>query len=100
MPARGGSPADVARPPPAAIACLVMKHVEQHHSKHTPAQIFDLVADVEQYPAFVPWVMAARVVRRQGTTVWTDLTMGSSFLSKRFTTVASLDRPVRIEVNS
>lgn len=77
-----------------------MEHVERHHSLHTPAQIFDLVADVEQYAAFLPWVIAARVVRRRGTTVWTDLTMGSSLLCKQFTTVASLDRPVRIEVNS
>ena len=77
-----------------------MKHIERHHSKHTPAQIFDLVVDVEQYPNFVPWVIAARVTRRQDSMMWTNMTMGTSFLHKQFTTVASLDRPHRVEVKS
>jgi coenzyme Q-binding protein COQ10 len=77
-----------------------MKHIERHHSRHTPAQIFDLVVDVEQYPNFVPWVIAARVSRRQDRTMWTDLIMGTSLLRKQITTVASLDRPHRVEVNS
>jgi coenzyme Q-binding protein COQ10 len=77
-----------------------MKHVEQHHSRYAPAQLFDLVADVEQYPNFLPWVIAAKVIRRQEKTIWTDLTMGTGFLHKQFTTVASLDRPHRMEINS
>ena len=77
-----------------------MKHIERHHSTHTPAQIFDLVADVERYPEFVPWVTAARVTRRRDSTIWTDLTMGTSLLRRQFTTVASLDRPHRMEINS
>ena len=36
------------------------QHVERHHSRHTPAQLFDLVVDVEQYPNFVPWVISAQ----------------------------------------
>jgi coenzyme Q-binding protein COQ10 len=82
------------------LAPTIMKHVEQYYSRHTPAQIFDLVVDVEQYPDFVPWVIAAKVIRRQDQTMWTDMTMGTAFLRKRFTTVASLDRPHRVEVNS
>jgi coenzyme Q-binding protein COQ10 len=77
-----------------------MKHIERHHSTHAPAQIFDLVADVERYPDFVPWVIAARVTRRRGRTIWTDLIMGTSLFRKQFTTVASLDRPERMEINS
>jgi coenzyme Q-binding protein COQ10 len=77
-----------------------MKHIEQHHSRYAPAQLFDLVADVERYPDFLPWVIAARVTRRENRMIWTELTMGTGFMSKRFTTVALLDRPHRIEVNS
>jgi coenzyme Q-binding protein COQ10 len=77
-----------------------MKHVERHYSKHTAPQIFDLIADVELYPEFVPWVISAKVARRQGTTMWTDLTMGTGVLRKQFTTIASLDRPHRMEINS
>jgi coenzyme Q-binding protein COQ10 len=77
-----------------------MKHVERHHSLYSPAQLFDLVADVEQYPNFLPWIIAARVTRRENRTIWTDLTVGTGLFSKRFTTVALLNRPHRIEVNS
>ena len=65
-----------------------MQHVERHHSRHTPAQLFDLVVDVEQYPNFVPWVISAKVTRRQDRTMWTELTMGTGFIRKQFTTVA------------
>jgi coenzyme Q-binding protein COQ10 len=77
-----------------------MKHVERHHSGHAPAQLFDLIADVERYPDFLPWVIAAKVIRQRDKTIWTDLTMGTGFLQKQFTTVASLDRPHRMEINS
>ena len=77
-----------------------MNCVERIHSKHTPAQLFDLVADVEQYPNFVPWVISARVTGRKDNTMWTDMTMGTGFLCKQFTTVASLDRPRRMEIRS
>ena len=77
-----------------------MKHVERHHTGHTPAQIFDLVADVEQYPAFVPWVISAKVIRRKDRTMWTSMTMGARFINRQFTTVASLDRPHRMEIKS
>ena len=79
---------------------MAMRHIERHHSKHTPAQLFDLVADVDRYPEFVPWVIDARVMGRQDSTVWVEMTMGTGFLCKRFTTVALLERPQRIEIKS
>ena len=77
-----------------------MRHIEQHRSNYTPAQLFDLVVEVERYPDFLPWVLAAKVFRRKGSTMWTDLTMGAGPLQKRFTTVAQLDRPHRVEISS
>ncbi len=32
--------------------------------------------------------------------MWTNMTMGTGFIHKQFTTVASLDRPHRMEINS
>ena len=32
--------------------------------------------------------------------MWVEMTMGTNFLRKRFTTMALLDRPHRIEINS
>ena len=39
-------------------------HTERHHLPYTPQQLFDLVADVERYPDFLPRVVATRIVRR------------------------------------
>ena len=76
-----------------------MKHVEHHRSPYTPAH-FELVVDVERYPEFLPWVVRARIFRRKDETIWTDMTMGTTLIHKRFTTVALLDRPHRVEIKS
>jgi len=36
-------------------------HSESRHLPYTAKQMFDLVADVESYPEFLPWTAAARV---------------------------------------
>ena len=33
-------------------------HTEKRILPYTPEQIFDLVADVERYPEFLPWCVA------------------------------------------
>ena len=68
--------------------------------KYTPAQLFDLVADVERYPEFMPWTITTRVRRRTNWVIWTDLTIGTGIIRKRFSTVATLDRPHRIAITS
>lgn len=77
-----------------------MKHVEQHHSRYAPEQLFDLVVDVDQYPNFLPWVITARVTSRRDRMMWVAMTMGTSLLNKHFTTKAFLTRPHRVEINS
>ena len=77
-----------------------MKHIERQHSKHTPVQIFDLVIDVDRYPDMLPWFVEARVLRREDETMWCELAMGTRLFHKHFTTVAELNRPRRVEINS
>ena len=77
-----------------------MKHIERYHSRYAPAQLFDLVVDVDQYPSFLPWVITARVTARRDRMMWVAMTMGTSLLHKHFTTKAFLDRPHRVEINS
>jgi coenzyme Q-binding protein COQ10 len=76
------------------------ERIERRHLPYTPSQLFDLVADVERYPDFVPWILAARIRRRTAHNIWTDMTVGTGFLRRQFTTVAVLDRPHRIAVSS
>src|SRR5664279_3531956 len=73
---------------------------EQRHLRYTPPQLFDLVADVENYPKFLPGLVAVRVFRRQEDTMWIDMTIGLSIFEGRFTSKALLDRPRRIEISS
>lgn len=77
-----------------------MSHIERVHLKYKPAQIFDLVADVESYPKFLPWVIDARIFRRRDDTLWVDQTVGTRLIRRRFTTVAKLDRPHTIVISS
>ncbi|NDV01315.1 type II toxin-antitoxin system RatA family toxin [Pseudoroseicyclus tamaricis] len=36
-------------------------HSETRHLPYSPQQMYDLVADVESYPEFIPWTAAARI---------------------------------------
>src|SRR5690348_12099266 len=41
-----------------------MEHAEQYTTQFSPKQIFDLVADVEKYPKFLPWCKSAKIIRK------------------------------------
>jgi coenzyme Q-binding protein COQ10 len=43
----------------------VPRHSEDRVLPYEPRQIWDLVADVERYPEFLPWTAAARIRSRQ-----------------------------------
>lgn len=73
---------------------------ERRHLPYPPQELFDLVADVEKYPEFLPSVATAKVRRRDGNTVWVDMVVGTRFLRKRFASKAVLERPARIDISS
>ena len=51
-------------------------HAEQRVIAYTPEQIYGLVADVERYPEFLPWCLAARIRKRDETWLIADLVIG------------------------
>ncbi len=73
-------------------------HAEQRVLPYTPDQLFELVADVERYPEFLPWCRASRVTRREGEVIHADLVIGFKLFRERFTSKVTLDRPDRIDV--
>jgi coenzyme Q-binding protein COQ10 len=75
-------------------------HSERRRLRYTPAQLFDLVADVESYPTFVPWVTAARILRRDGDVLRVEMEIGAALVRKRFVTKAVLHPPSRMEITS
>ena len=60
--------------------------------------MFDLVADVERYPEFVPLCRALRVRKRSAEgegreVIVTDMTVAYKLISETFTSRVTLDRP-------
>ncbi|HKH95043.1 MAG TPA: type II toxin-antitoxin system RatA family toxin [Beijerinckiaceae bacterium] len=65
---------------------------------HTPQQMFDLVAEVDAYPEFVPLCEELRVRRRVQSgegieTLVAEMSVGYKAISERFTTRVTLDHP-------
>ena len=74
-------------------------HAERRLLPYTAEQLFDLVADVERYPEFLPWCLGARIRERRENTITADLLIGFRMVRERFTSRVVLDRPHRIDVS-
>lgn len=66
--------------------------------KHTPAQMFALVADVERYPEFLPLCEDLRVMRRVQSgegieSLVASMSVGYKAIKENFTTRVTLDDP-------
>jgi coenzyme Q-binding protein COQ10 len=70
-------------------------HAEQRVLPYQPMQLFELVADVEKYPEFLPWCLAARVRTRREDEVVADLIIGFKMIRERFTSRVRLNPPAR-----
>ncbi|KZD09808.1 type II toxin-antitoxin system RatA family toxin [Oceanibaculum pacificum] len=74
-------------------------HAEQRVLPYAPEKLFDLVADVEKYPEFLPWCLGARIRKREPGLLVADLIIGFKMVRERFTSRVELDREkMRIDV--
>jgi coenzyme Q-binding protein COQ10 len=73
-------------------------HAEHRVLPYTPEQMYALVADIERYPEFLPWCVAARLRERRADFVSADLVIGFKMFRERFTSNVKLDPPGRIDV--
>jgi len=73
-------------------------HAERRRLPYRPDQLFALVADIERYPEFLPWCLAARIRKRDGDLVVADLVIGWRMIRERFTSRVVLKSPDRIDV--
>jgi coenzyme Q-binding protein COQ10 len=72
--------------------------------QHSAADMFDLVADVERYPEFVPLCRSMRVRKRTGgegtETLTAEMTVAYKMMRETFTSRVTLDKPnlaIRVE---
>lgn len=75
------------------------RHSETRHLPYTPEQLFDLVADVEKYDEFLPWVVAVRIRSSSPEVTVADLVVGFNAFKERFTSRVTKDRPDHIVVD-
>jgi ribosome-associated toxin RatA of RatAB toxin-antitoxin module len=54
--------------------------------EHSADEVYRLVEDIEAYPGFLPWCLAARVQRRDAGATRATLTVGMPGLRQSFTT--------------
>lgn len=74
-------------------------HAEKRVLPYTPQQLFDLVADIERYPEFLPWCVAARIRDRHEDRLVAEMVIGFKMFRERFTSRVKLDREAwRIDV--
>ena len=73
-------------------------HAEKRILPYSPEQMFDLVAQVERYPEFLPWCIAARIRQKDDKLLVADLIIGFKMIRERFTSRVEFDRPRRIDV--
>ncbi len=74
-------------------------HAEKRVLPYTPQQLFELVADVEKYPEFLPWCVGLRIREKNDALVVADMVIGYKVFRERFTSRVELNRPQQINVS-
>jgi len=59
-------------------------HAEQRCLPYTPEQMYDLVADIEQYGEFLPWCIGCRKTKHDGNVIEADLIIGYKLIREKF----------------
>lgn len=73
-------------------------HAEKRNLPYTPEQLFALVAEVEKYPKFLPWCLASRITRREGSAFYADLIIGYKMVREKFHSKVTVRKPDHIHV--
>lgn len=68
-------------------------HTDCKHFDYTAEQLFSLVADVERYPEFLPWVKAVRIVERHDTHFISDVVVHFKHITEQYRCRADLLPP-------
>ncbi len=63
-------------------------------------QVFDMAADIERYPQFLPWWLSAKIQSREHNTCYVQQVMGAGPVRVPFASKALLQRPERLDISS
>ncbi len=73
-------------------------HHDTHYAPYPPEMIFELVADVEKYPEFLPWCRAARILEQHADYFIAELVICFKHVTEQYTSRVQLFPHDRIEV--
>lgn len=69
----------------------MISHRETRFVPYPAELMYAVVSDVEQYPKFLPWVVALRVLARRANGVTAEMAVGYGALRERYTSDVALD---------
>ena len=75
------------------------RHSETRILPYTPEQLFAMVADIEKYDEFLPWVVAVRIKSSSDAETVADLVVGFNAFKERFTSRVTKHSPDKIIVD-
>ena len=67
-------------------------HVIERVLPFSDKQLFDLVSDIENYPLFLPWCEAARIIKREGDVIFADLVVHFRGVTGKYTSRVMLNQ--------
>ena len=67
------------------------QHAEQRLVPHLPVNLYHLVSDVNAYPPFLPWCLAARIRSQDDEKMIADLMIGFRIYREKFTSYVDFD---------
>lgn len=73
-------------------------HAEKRFLPYHAEQIFNLVAEVEKYPEFLPWVQSSNIISREENGFIADLEIGYKFIRTSYRSEVILSSPHSIEI--
>ena len=76
------------------------RHEEQKTLAYTADELFSVVADVKDYPSFVPWCTGAHIRRDDPQEIIAELEIGFGPFRESFTSQVTLDRPRQVLVRA
>jgi coenzyme Q-binding protein COQ10 len=76
------------------------RHEEQKTLAYAADELFSVVADVKDYPSFVPWCAGAHIRREDPQEIIAELEIGFGPFRESFTSQVTLDRPRQVLVRA
>ena len=74
------------------------KHEEIRYLNFSSEKLFDLVADIERYPEFLPWCLDAKIIKKEDCIVYADLAVGYKWIKEIYRSKVILTRPNIIKI--